>query len=85
MTAVDNFTAKGSMPFAIYQGGADRTTPVNLTMRERDALCAAGAAVQYVEFPGLDHVPVVPEAAKLFPSWAEGRFKGQAAPSNCQG
>lgn len=85
MTAVDNFTAKGSMPFVIYQGGADLTTPVNLTRRERDALCAAGTPVQYVEFPGLDHVPVVPEAAKLFPSWAEGRFKGQAAPSNCQG
>lgn len=85
MTAVDSFTPKGSMPFAIYQGSADLTTPVNLTLRERTALCAAGASVQYVEFPGLDHVPVVPEAAKLFPSWAEARFKGQAAPSNCQG
>ncbi len=82
---VDNFAPKGSMPFVIYQGSADTTTPVFLTQRERRALCAAGSRTEYLEYPGLDHVPVVPEAAKAFPAWAEARFKGQAAASNCPG
>lgn len=85
LSAVDAFAPRGSMPFVIYQGAADRTTPVHLTLRERDALCAAGSAVEYVEFAGLDHVPVVPEAARLFPAWAAERFQGRAASNNCPG
>nr|WP_315393351.1 lipase family protein [uncultured Duganella sp.] len=83
MTAVDNFTPRGSMPFKIYQGSADTTTPVALTKRERAALCSAGSAVDYQEFPGLDHEGVVAPAAKVLPSWAEERFSGRAAASNC--
>jgi pimeloyl-ACP methyl ester carboxylesterase len=83
MTAVDNFTPRGSMPFAIFQGSLDTTTPTPLTQRERSALCKAGSAVQYQEFAGLDHISVVAAAAGLLPDWIEARFKGQAAPSNC--
>ncbi len=85
MVAVDNFAPRGSMPFVIYQGSADTTTPPSLTLKERAKLCAAGAAVEYVEYPGLDHGPVVPEAAKVFPAWAESRLKGLAANNNCPG
>jgi hypothetical protein len=83
MTAVDQFAPKGSMPFVIYQGSLDTTTPVPLTQRERTALCSAGSAVEYNEFAGLDHLSVVPEAAKRIPAWMESRFKGQAPASNC--
>ena len=83
MTAVDNFSPKGSMPVVIYQGSADTTTPVRLTASERTAMCKAGSSVEYIEFPGLDHEPVVPEAAKRFPAWAEDRFLGRQAASNC--
>jgi hypothetical protein len=83
MTAVDNFTPRGSMPFKIYQGSADTTTPVSLTKRERAALCSAGSAVDYQEFPGLDHGAVVGEAAKVLPAWFEERFSGRAPASNC--
>jgi alpha-beta hydrolase superfamily lysophospholipase len=83
MTAVDNFTPRGSMPFKIYQGAADTTTPVPLTKRERAALCGAGSAVDYQEFPGLDHEAVVGQAAKVLPAWFEERFSGRAAASNC--
>lgn len=83
MTAVDNFSPKGSMPFAIYQGAEDTTVPVRLTAAERAALCKAGSSVDYQEFPGLDHETVVPEAAKRFPAWAQDRFQGSAASSNC--
>lgn len=83
MTAVDNFSPSGSMPFVIYQGAEDDTTPVNLTLNERQALCSAGSAVEYIQFPGLGHGSVVPEAANAFPAWAMARFKGEAAQSNC--
>lgn len=83
MTAVDNFSPKGSMPFAIYQGSQDTTVPVPLTAAERTALCKAGSAVDYQEFAGLDHETIVPEAAKRFPGWAQERFQGSAASSNC--
>jgi pimeloyl-ACP methyl ester carboxylesterase len=83
MTAVDNFKPSGSMPFVIYQGAADDTTPVSLTLKERQALCTSGSGVEYIEFPGLDHGSVVPEAAKAFPAWAMSRFIGEAARSNC--
>lgn len=83
MTAVDNFTPKGTMPFAIFQGTLDTTTPEELTKRERSALCTAGSAVEYNEFAGLDHISVVAAAAARVPAWMESRFKGQPAPSNC--
>lgn len=83
MTAVDDFAPKGTMPFAIYQGNADTTTPPALTLRERTALCSAGNAVDYHAFDGLDHSAVVPEAASRLPGWFADRFAGKAAPDSC--
>ena len=83
LTAVDDFRPAGTMPFAVFQGSADTTTPPELTSRERTALCQAGSSVDYQEFPGLDHESVVPEAAARFPAWAADRFAGKAAPNNC--
>jgi len=83
MTAVDDFVPKGSMPFAIFQGSADTTTPPDLTLRERAALCKAGNAVEYLAFDGLDHSAVVPQAAQRLPDWFAGRFAGKAAADGC--
>jgi alpha-beta hydrolase superfamily lysophospholipase len=83
MSAVDDFAPKGSMPFAIFQGTADTTTPPELTLRERTALCKAGNAVDYHAFEGLDHTGVVPEAAQRLPAWFADRFAGKPAPDNC--
>ena len=83
LSAIDDFAPKGTMPFVIYQGAIDTTTPVHLTLREHAAVCKSGAAAQYIEFPGLEHGPIVPEAAKQFPAWAQARFEGKAAASNC--
>ncbi|WP_306360230.1 lipase family protein [Nocardia sp. CC227C] len=83
LTAIDDFRPAGSMPFTIFQGARDITTPVELTLRERAALCAAGAAVEYHEFPDMDHETVVPTAAERFPAWAADRFAGRPAADNC--
>lgn len=83
MGEIDDFTPAGSVPFAIYQGSADNTTPVSLTKREFENLCEAGSPVEYHEFEGLDHSPVVPEAAELFPAWAQDRFDGKPAQDDC--
>lgn len=83
MAEVDDFTPAGDSPFVIYQGDADTTTPVELTLREVDQLCAAGNEVEYLEFPGLDHTPVVPEAAHVFPAWAQARFDREQATDEC--
>ncbi|QBE64362.1 lipase family protein [Pseudoduganella lutea] len=83
MTAVDDFRPQGTMPFAIFQGSADTTTPPGLTLRERTALCSAGNAVDYHAFEGLDHSAVVPEAASRLPDWFADRFAGKPAPNGC--
>ncbi|MEV0339072.1 lipase family protein [Nocardia sp. NPDC050713] len=83
MAAADDFRPAGAMPFTIYQGAEDITTPAELTARERTALCKAGSAVEYNEYPGLDHESVVARGAELFPAWAADRFAGEQAPSNC--
>lgn len=83
LTAVDNFTPRGSMPFVMFQGTLDTDTPVALNQRERSALCKAGSAVEYNEFATLNHLTMVPEAAKRLPAWMDARFKGQAPANNC--
>lgn len=84
MSAVDNFKPSGHMPFIIFQGDADKDTPIELTLRERDAICEAGAAAEFLTFADHDHSAVVPEAAKRFPDWAEARFQGRAPTNQCQ-
>ncbi|CAM4234914.1 Lipase [Kerstersia similis] len=83
MSKVDDFKPSGSMPFIIFQGDADHDTPIELTLRERDAICEAGSSMEFRKYSGLDHSGVVPEAAKLFPDWADARFKGQVAVNQC--
>ncbi|WP_051399852.1 lipase family protein [Haloechinothrix halophila] len=83
MAAVDDFDPAGTMPFVIYQGADDTTTPPELTRRERDALCEAGSAVMYHEMDGRNHGSIVPVAAERFPRWAADRFAGEPARGNC--
>ncbi|MGY4827791.1 lipase family protein [Sphaerotilaceae bacterium SBD11-9] len=83
MSQVDSFHSVREVPMLILQGSVDDTTPVRLTARLRGDLCAAGAAVDYRESPGLSHLSIVPVADGLVPGWIDARFKGQAAASNC--
>lgn len=83
MSQVDGFTSRPGVPMLILQGSLDDTTPVALTARLRNDLCTAGAAVDYRESAGLDHLSIVPVADGLVPDWMDARFRGQAAASNC--
>lgn len=44
-----------SIPIWIFHGDSDRTVPVEESRKIAAALRAAGANVQYTEFPGIDH------------------------------
>jgi hypothetical protein len=83
MTEVDNFSPAGSMPFVVYQGTTDDTTPVDFTAREVSAICQSGAGAETHVIDGLDHIGIVPVAATMFPAWADDRFAGRPAQSNC--
>lgn len=83
MTQVDSFRAVKEVPMLILQGARDDTTPVRLTARLRNDLCAAGAPVDYREFASLDHESIVPVADELVPGWFDARFKGAMPSTNC--
>jgi pimeloyl-ACP methyl ester carboxylesterase len=83
LSQVDSFASVPGVPMLILQGSQDDTTPVALTARLRQDLCAAGAAVDYRESAGLDHLSIVPLADGLVPEWMDARFRGQAAATNC--
>lgn len=83
MAKVDSFHAVKTVPMLILQGSADDTTPVALTARLRQDLCAAGAAVDYRESAGLGHIGIVPVADGIVPDWIDARFKGQTPATNC--
>lgn len=83
MAQVDSFRSVKEVPMLILQGSLDDTTPVPLTARLRTDLCAAGAAVDYRESAGLDHISIVPVADGVVPGWVEARFKGEVAGTNC--
>lgn len=83
MTEVDTFTPAGSMPFVVYQGTTDDTTPVDFTDKEVTALCTAGSQVEKHVMEGLDHIGIVPAAAVMFPAWADDRFAGRPGTTNC--
>ena len=70
-------------PVLIAQGTADRLV---LAEQQRDFVerrCAEGQAIDYREFEGLDHVPLVEEASPLtgeLLDWTRERLAGQPAP-----
>lgn len=64
-------------PLLIAQGGADSLVVPDVQQRYVDGLCAAGQALDYRTYPGLDHVPLVEVGSPLIPElldWTADRF-----------
>lgn len=83
MTEVDNFAPAGTMPFVVYQGTADTTTPISLTDNEVKALCATNVDVENIIFNGADHIAAMIQGSMQFPTWAADRFAGTKAKTTC--
>jgi predicted peptidase len=66
VTAADPFAALAAkikdMPIRVFHGDADETVPVEQSRRFVPALKAAGANVQYHEYPGATHVGAAEKA-----------------------
>src|SRR5690606_12452142 len=74
------------VPVLIAQGTADRLV---LAEQQRDFVarrCAEGQAIDYREYEGLDHVPLVEEASPLtgeLLDWTRDRLAGGPATPTC--
>ena len=75
-----------AVPVLIAQGTADRLV---LAEQQRDFVarrCAEGQAIDYREYEGLDHVPLVEEASPLtgeLLDWTRDRLEGRPATLTC--
>ncbi|MFC7404126.1 lipase family protein [Georgenia alba] len=78
-----DYATMSDVPFVVFQGLEDTTTPPEMTVRTRDDMCAAGVSVDYREMPGRDHGSGVPVAAEQLPGWFADRFDGAPAESTC--
>ncbi|MFC8798444.1 lipase family protein [Promicromonospora sp. NPDC057138] len=73
-------------PVLIAQGLSDRLV---LPAQQRDfvaARCAAGQAIDFREYPGLDHVPLIEDGSPLTPelvAWTQDRLAGEAPTPTC--
>lgn len=71
------------LPFAMFQGTDDTTTPPWLTLETADAMCEAGVTVDYREVADADHGSSVTAAAEVLPGWFDDRFDGVEADASC--
>lgn len=75
-----------AMPVLIAQGRNDPLILPSMQDAFVNSLCASGQRVDYLLFPGEDHVSIVlpgsPLIAKLV-AWTAARFSGAAAKSTC--
>jgi dipeptidyl aminopeptidase/acylaminoacyl peptidase len=73
----------GNAPVLLVQGTDDDTIPADLTQYLQSQLCAFAQPVQLTEYPGADHVDVLPAAEDDVIDYIAARFKKELAPSNC--
>jgi Secretory lipase len=71
------------IPMQIYMATFDElvVTPDVTTLVNK--YCAAGAKIQYIEFPLADHITAEAEGLPGAIAYIEARFAGQPAPSTC--
>ncbi len=73
-------------PLLIGQGGADRLVPSASQRAFVEGLCAAGQRVEYVEYAGLDHIPLIasdsPAIADVV-EWTKARLAGDPVDDDC--
>jgi uncharacterized membrane protein HdeD (DUF308 family)/alpha-beta hydrolase superfamily lysophospholipase len=73
-------------PVLIAQGAADRLVLPAMQARFVASRCAAGQALEYRVYPGLDHMPLVAPASPLtaeLVAWTRARLAGEAAKNSC--
>lgn len=73
-------------PVLITQGLSDRLVLPSVQARFVQQRCAAGQKLDYLTYPGRDHVGLVTADSPLIPaliSWTKDRLAGKPAPDNC--
>jgi alpha-beta hydrolase superfamily lysophospholipase len=70
-------------PVLLVQGSSDDTIPADLTRYFQRQLCAFDQPVQLTEYPGADHVSVLPLSQDDVINYIDARFKKEPAPGNC--
>ncbi|WP_242497765.1 lipase family protein [Microbacterium protaetiae] len=79
--------AVGDAPLLIAQGSADSIILPAAQSAYVDDLCAAGRAVDYRSYPGLDHLALVAADSPLVPElmqWTRDRFDGVPVAAGCE-
>lgn len=70
-------------PVRIHQGLADEDVPAFATDSLVDALCAAGDPIEYVTYPGENHVQSTQAHVPEMVAFTRDRFDGVAFTGNC--
>ena len=73
-------------PLLIAQGLSDQLVLPAVQAQYVKGQCAAGQKLDYLTYPGLDHVGLVDADSPLIPaliSWTQDRLAGKPAPDNC--
>ena len=74
---------RGYGPIYLQQGDADKTIPVKYTRQAGRNLCRFDDTVEYKNYPGMDHDPLVFASFRDQIAWIADRFAGAPAPTNC--
>jgi alpha-beta hydrolase superfamily lysophospholipase len=81
-------TAPIEAPLLLAQGGSDQLVLPSVQADYVAARCADGQDIDYREYEGLDHVPLVEADSPLIPElvdWTNDRLDGEAPTPNCPG
>lgn len=90
-TAFFNLTVNGGMPLGgpllVLQGEADMSVPALLTDMAVNETCAAypDSRIEYVTYPGVDHVPTMYASQRTWLDWIADRFAGVPVRNGCGG
>lgn len=74
------------VPLLVAQGGADSVILPPVQRGWVEGRCAAGQALDYREFAGLDHMPLVAAQSPFTPelvAWTEARLRGEPPTPTC--
>ncbi|KAI1867779.1 uncharacterized protein JN550_006920 [Neoarthrinium moseri] len=88
--AFDNLTTNIGKPVAgpllVLQGNADSSVNATGTSAAVNTTCdvVPDAQIEYVEFEGVSHTPVMFAGQQVWLNWIADRFEGKEAPKGCQ-
>ncbi|MFW0785299.1 lipase family protein [Gordonia sp. CPCC 206044] len=79
-------TGPWNAPLFIGQGEADEVIPYRINVAYVDRLCASGTTVDFVGYPGGDHMSILKRDSRTNAdviAWTRDRLEGEPAPSTC--